>query len=165
VDPIRPCPFYEARPAGTAVYQNGPHRFKVYFADVVGRPEPARYEWDRSTLERDGVLAGLKRVGIEGVGFVCAFPHITKVFRFAPSGETNLHVRAFDTPSFSELNLAREEGYLELTCLVEAILVGEEHRRWADATSVAAYLDRWTTWEPAAVAAPDKLRRYYDSTG
>jgi hypothetical protein len=165
MEPIRACPSYAARPAGTAVYRSGPHRFKVYFADVIGRAEPARFEWDRSGMERESVLDGMKRAGIEGVGFVCAFPHVTKVFRFAPSGETNLHVRAFEPPSFRELSLGREEGYVELTCLAEAILVGEEHRSWAEAPSVDAYLDRWTTWEGAAVAAPDKLRRYYDTAG
>jgi len=151
--------------AGTALYRNGLHRFKVYFADIVGRLEPGRYEWDRSGLERNALLAGLQRMGVEGVGFVCAFPHITKVFRFAPSGETNLHVRAFDTASLEEVSLLRAEGYLEVSCLAEAILVGEEHRMWAEAATVTQYLDRFAAWEPAAVVAPGKLRRHYDSAG
>ena len=31
MEPIAPCQSYAARPAGRALYENGPHAFKVYF--------------------------------------------------------------------------------------------------------------------------------------
>ena len=82
--PIAACQTYAARSAGRAVYENGPHVFKVYLIDITGRSHPERYEWDRCGRDRDSVLTGLKRAGVEGVGFVCAFPHIAKAFRFGP---------------------------------------------------------------------------------
>jgi hypothetical protein len=159
---IEACQSYAARPAGRAVYENGPHAFKVYFIDITGRQHPERYEWDRSGRERDGVLAGLKRAEIEGIGFVCAFPHIVKVFRFGPENETVLHVRAFRPADFAKIDLARSDGYVEYACLAESIIADGEYRLWAGASTVAEYLVRWVDWQPAAVADEGKLGRYYD---
>lgn len=163
MEPIRPCNTYAARPAGTARYQRGRHAFKVYFVDIPGRAEPARYEWDRCGRERKSVVEALERASVEGVGFVVAFPHITKVFRFAPSLETVLHVRAFHTPDFAPLDLGREEGYVEQACLAEAVLAGAEYRLWAEAPSVEAYLGEWVDWAPAAIRDHRKLARHYDA--
>jgi len=159
--PIRPCATYAARPAGRARYENGPHAFKVYFIDIPGRAQPERYEWDRCGRERESVLAGLERAGVEGVGFVCAFPHIAKAFRFAPEGETNLHVRAFRPADFADLDLGREDGYVEYACLAESVIADAEYRLWAAARSVEAYLAGWVDWPAVAVADEAKLRRYY----
>ena len=64
----------------------------------------------------------LSRAAVKGIGFVTAFPHVTKVFRFAPSAETVLHVRAFHTADLTPMELARENGYLEFACYAEAAL-------------------------------------------
>ena len=160
--PVEACQSYAARPAGRVVYQNGPHAFKVYFIDITGRQHPERYEWDRCGRERDGILAGLKRAGIEGIGFVCAFPHVAKVFRFGPENETVLHVRAFRPADFAEIDLARSDGYAEYACLAESIIADAEYRLWAGAGAVAEYLARWVDWQPIAVADEGKLGRYYD---
>ena len=161
MQPIEPCQSYAARPSGRARYENGPHVFKVYFLDIIGRRQPERYEWDRSGRERDAVLTGLKRAGVEGVGFVCAFPHIAKVFRFGPESETVLHVRAFRPADFTEIDLARSDGYAEYACLAESVIADAEYRLWAGAPTVDAYLERWVDWEPVAIADEGKLRRYY----
>jgi hypothetical protein len=163
VHPITPCSPYAARPAGQRLHRVGPAAFKVYYVDIPGRAEPHRFEWEASGLGRDRVLRGLDRVGAEGVGFVCAFPHITKVFRFAPSLETVMHVKAYHTPDFSGLDLSREDGYLEFACLAEAILADGEYRLWAAAGSVEEYLAQWVDWSPTAIRDHQKLARHYDA--
>jgi hypothetical protein len=163
--PIESCPGYAARPAGRAVYENGPHAFKVYLIDITGRQHPERYEWDRCGRERDSVLVGLKRAGVEGVGFVCAFPHIAKAFRFGPESETVLHVRAFRPVDFTELDLGRSDGYVEYACLAESVIADAEYRLWAEARTVEEYLERWVDWQPVAVADEGKLGRHYRRPG
>lgn len=161
MEPIKPANPYAARPAGTAVYQNGLHVFKVYYADIYGRSEPERYEWDLCGRPRNSVLEALKQFNFEGVGFVVSFPHITKVFRFAPSAETIVHVRAYWTPDFAIVDLAREEGYMEFACYAEAIIAAEEYRSWAEALHVEEYLQRWCQWTDAPVREAAKLRQYF----
>lgn len=165
MQPIQPCPSYAARPAGRGRYESGPHAYKVYFIDITGRDRPERYEWDRCGRERESVLAGLKRAGVEGIGFVCAFPHIAKAFRFGPESETTLHVRAFRPVDFAELDLGRSDGHVEYACLAESVIADAEYRLWAAAPSVEAYLAAWVDWDPVAVADPTKLRRYYRRVG
>jgi len=161
MEPVRLCDGYAARPSGRALYTNGPHAFQVYYLDIVGRTRPEAYEWDRCGRDRDSILAGLERAGVEGVGFVCAFPHIAKVFRFAPSSETTLHVRAFRPLDFADIDLAREEGYAEYACLAESVIADGEYRLWARVESVDAYLREWVDWAPAAIADHTKLTRHY----
>jgi hypothetical protein len=161
MDPIKPANPYDARPAGTAVYRLGDSVFKVYYVDIVGRQQPERYEWDRCGRTRESVLEQLAAVPIEGIGAICSFPHITKVFRFAPSAETIMHVRAFATPDFAELDLAREEGYMEYACYAEALITAEEYRYWAQAASVDEYLSQWCEWSQAAVRDAAKLSRHF----
>lgn len=163
--PVKPCGTYDARPSGTAVYRAGQTAFKIYYVDIVGRPQRERYEWEHCGRERESLLDQLKDAAVEGVGAILAFPHITKVFRFAPSAEIIMHVRAFATPDFSEVNLVREEGYLEFACYAEAIVAAEEYRFWAEAASVEEYLEQWCHWTQAAVADHTKLGRYLGRQG
>lgn len=159
------CQPYAARSAGRALYTRGPHAFKVYFIDIPGRQRPELYEWDRSGQARPSVLAGLARAGVEGIGFVCAFPHIAKAFRFAPENETVLHVRAFRPADFAELDLGRADGYVEHACLAESVIADQEYRCWASAATVEAYLGQWVDWSPVAIADHGKLERYYHAGG
>jgi len=161
MNPIKPANPYAAYPSGVVLYRQGRHVFKVYYVDITGRDQPERYEWALCGRDRDSVLAHLRETGIEGVGFVAAFPHITKVFRFAPGAETIMHVRAFNTADFAELNLLREEGYLEFACYAEALIAADEYRVWAEADSVEAYLEHWCAWEEAPVRDHTKLARYF----
>ncbi len=163
MDTIKPCTVYNAVPSGTAVYQNGLSTFKVYYVDIVGRDKPERYEWDCCGMPREQVIALLADAGIEGVGVVASFPHITKVFRFAPSAETIMHVRGFWTPDFSPVDLSREEGYTEFACYAEAIIAADEYRYWAEALSVEAYLNQWSPWAQAPVRDNMKMARYFNA--
>ena len=162
MEPVLPANTYTARPAGTQLLRlpDGLSAFKVYFVDIIGRSEPCKYEWDPCGRDRSSVAEGLARLSVEGVGFVCAFPHITKVFRFAPSAETILHVRAFNSADFSEIDLSRSGGYVEFACLAEAIIAGDEYRFWADSESVADYLTKWCDWPLSPIVDNAKLARY-----
>jgi hypothetical protein len=162
MQPIAPCQSYAARPAGRAVYENGPHAFKVYFIDITDRRQPELYEWERGGRDRESILAGLKRAGVEGVGFVCAFPHIAKAFRFGPESETVLNVRAFRPADFAELALDRSDGYVEYACLAESVIADAEYRLWARARTVEEYLEQWVDWDPVTVVDQGKLGRHYD---
>lgn len=165
MDPVKPANIYAAYPSGTATYRHGPHVFKVYYVDIAGREQPERYEWALCGRSRDGVLNLLAQASVEGIGAVVSFPHITKVFRFAPSAETILHVRAFHTADFAEINLQREEGYLEFACYAEAIIAADEYRFWAEARTVEEYLRRWSEWHDAVIVDHTKLAEYFDSNG
>jgi len=158
----KPASPYDARSAGTRLLAcpDGRSVFKVYFLDIVGRANPERYEWDRGALSRDGFLAGLSRIA-EGVGFVTAFPHVAKVFRFGPHAETVLDVLGLKTPDLSEYPLARGDGTFEFACLAEALIAADEYGFWASAADVGGYLGRWSGFASGRIADPGKLGRYW----
>jgi hypothetical protein len=166
MDPIKPCRPYHAVNAGRDLVHGPDPRtvFKVYYVDIVGRAEPARTEWARCGLRKDLVVSALQRAaGVEGVGFVTAFPHIVKVFRFGPEAETVLNVRAWNTRDLADLSLARSDAYLEFACLAEAVIAADEFRFWAEASAVAEYLGRWSDWTEAPIRSHDKLRTWWDT--
>ena len=161
MEPVKPCNSYAARPSGTATFHNGRSVFKVYYVDIHGRSNPERFEWDLCGRTRESVIEGLRQSNVEGVGVVVSFPHITKVFRFSPAAETIMHVRAYWTPDFTEVDLSREDGYIEFACYAEAIIAGAEYAFWAQAGSVEEYLERWAKWADAPVADCGKLGRWF----
>jgi hypothetical protein len=134
MQPIKPCNTYHAvlsgkelcRPAG------GKSAFKVYFIDIIGRKEPACTVWTPSGMRAKDFPARLAQAeGVEGVGFVTAFPHITKVFRFGPEAETVMNVRAWDTRDMAPISLGRSQDYVEFACLAEAAIAADEYNAWA----------------------------------
>jgi hypothetical protein len=82
--------------------------FKLYFVSLVGRAQREKYEWGLAAYGIDAFLAQLPGRSLQGVGFITAFPHITKVFRFGPAPETNLHAAAFATPTWEKIALERK---------------------------------------------------------
>lgn len=163
MEPVKPCNPYTGRSAGTAMLRlpDGKSAFKVYYVDITGRSQPERFEWDRCGRPRAAVVEHLEAAGVEGVGFVIAFPHITKLFRFGPNPEIVLHVRAWNTADFAPLPLERGAEYYEFACLAEAIIAADEYRFWAAARTVEEYLDRWCEWPVAPVLEHAKLRRHF----
>ena len=159
---VVPCRSYHSRTVGrtTVRMPDGKSVFKVYYISIVGRDEPSRYEWSHARATRDQFEEDLRRLGPEGVGFVTAFPHITKVFRFAPAMETVLHVRAFNTADLAELKLDRDDGFVEFACYAEAAIAADEYRAWARAAAVEAYLDFFSDFNDGPVASCGKLREY-----
>lgn len=162
MEPVTPVNTYVARPAGTEFVRltDGLSAFKVYFVDIIGRSEPQRFEWDLCGRDRATIAAGLGSAGVSGVGFVTAFPHITKAFRFAPSAETILHVKAYNSADFAAIDLSRPSGYVEFACLAEAVIGADEYRYWAEATCVEEYLKRWCDWPLSPIVDHAKLARY-----
>jgi hypothetical protein len=142
---------------------DGKSTYKVYTIDLLGRDTPERYEWQHAGLSPQDLEDRLVEARLEGIGFVTAFPHITKVFRFHPDGETVLTVRAFRTPSMDAYDLDRSDGFVEFACLAEALIAAEEYRFWAAAERVETYLESWSDVEAAVVADHGKLRRYWDA--
>jgi hypothetical protein len=136
--------------------------FKVYLISILGRDDPTRFEWAHCPLSLEQFRQRFVVLRPEGVGFVTAFPHITKVFRFAPTAETVLHVRAFRTTDFSPLDLSREDSYLEFACYAEAAIAADEYHCWAAAHDVDEYLAYSSSFTDGPVVASGKLRAYCD---
>ena len=113
--------------------------FKVYFIDIRGRDDRAKYEWEHCGRTQEQFLEQLRQLSPEGVGFVTAFPHITKVFQFGPTLETNLYTTAYKTESFEDLPLDYS-GATEVGCAAEILIAAEELRFWLDAQTVDEYL-------------------------
>src|SRR3972149_6349828 len=110
MQPIKPCNTYHAVLCAKDVFRgvDGKTVFKVYFFDIVGRKDPSRTVWAQCGMRNEDFMARLGRTeGVDGVGFITAFPHITKAFRFGPEVETNLHVRGWSTPDMTPLDLGR----------------------------------------------------------
>lgn len=161
---IQPCRTYRARDAGRTrlAMPDGNSVFKIYYVSITGRDDPSRYEWGRGPFGAADFEKSFLASGLEGIGFVTAFPHIAKVFRFAPAMETVLHVRAFDTRTLQPLDLGRGEEWVEFACLAEAVVAAEEYLAWAKAETVEAYLDAWSAFADGPIAAHDKLFRYFE---
>lgn len=160
---IKPTKSYHAVVTDRELYRgtDGKTAFKVYYVDIIGRDEPSRYEWDKCSLAKPDFMARLGTTsGIEGVGFITAFPHIMKAFRFAPENEIVLNVRAWATVDMEPIDLARPGGYTEFACLAEAELAADEYRFWATSESVDEYLGKWSDYEQGRIVRNDKLRSY-----
>ena len=164
MDPVKPCnPYYGViRQHELFRGADGKTVFKVYYVDIVGRANPALTEWDKAAV---GVARWRELLaattGVEGVGFITAFPHITKAFRFGPEGENAANVRAWKTPDMQPLDLHRSGEYLEFACLAEAVLAADEFRFWAAAHTVAEYLDQWSDYVGGPVLNHRKLAAYW----
>ena len=74
------------------------------------------------------------------MGFVTAFPHITKIFRYAPEVETVVDVRKLDTATLNEVDCNRDDQYHELACYAESLIVADEYRAWASNSASAVIL-------------------------
>lgn len=160
---VKPCRTYHAKTVGRSVLRmpDGKSVFKVYYISVIGRDRPELYEWQHAPrtaadFER-AVLAG----GYEGIGFIIAFPHVTKVYRFSPDGETILDVREFDTEGMKDRDCSRSDGYHELACYAEAAIAADEYRAWAASGTVNEYLAQRSDAADFPVVSNAKLAAYW----
>ncbi len=142
---------------------DGLSAFKVYFCSITGRDTPERYEWSRCAWQKQTFLSQLQNSNYEGIGFVTAFPHIAKIFLYAPKNEILQHVSAFKPESFEALSLQREDGFLEFACLAEGVIAAAEFNYWAEANSVEEYLAKIGEFPPLGILRNDKLRQYWRS--
>jgi len=141
---------------------DGKSVFKVYYISVIGRDRPELYEWQRSPRTTADFERMFVAGGHEGVGFVICFPHVTKVYRFSPEGETILDVREFDTESMTDRDCSRSDGYHELACYAEAAIAADEYRAWARAATVEEYLAFRSDAADFPVVSNDKLAAYWN---
>lgn len=159
---VTACRTYHSKTVGGGLLRlpDGKSAFKVYYVSIIGRDEPSRFEWGKCALTAESFEAMVTKSGWEGVGFITAFPHITKVFRFAPSMETVMHVRAFNTTDLKPLSLEREDGFVEFACYAEAAIAADEYHAWAKAASVEEYLRFRSAFVDGPVKTNRKLAEY-----
>jgi hypothetical protein len=137
--------------------------FKLYYISVIGRERPELYEWrycPRSPADFERAFAS---GGYQGVGFVIAFPHVTKIYRFSPSAETILDVGEFNTDGMTPRDCSRDDGSHEFACYAEAVIAAEEYRAWAKATTVDQYLASRTDAADFPVVSHTKLATYWNA--
>ena len=118
---------------------DGKSVFKIYYISIVGRDRPEQYEWEQSPHTQADFEKAFLTGKHEGVGFVIAFPHVTKVFRFSPGAETVLDVREFDTAGMRPKDCSRSDGSHEFACYAESVISAAEYEAWASATAIDAY--------------------------
>lgn len=160
---IEACSSYQAEMDDFRLIRkaDGKSVFKVYYCSITGRPSPERYEWSRCNISKDQFAADVAASAYEGIGFVTAFPHIAKVFRFAPKAEILEHVCAFKPEDGSVISLVRDDGFYEFACLAEAVLANDEFKFWASAGSVEEYLAQRSTKKHFDVCNHAKLKQYW----
>lgn len=152
---------------------------KIYFADIRGRDNPETYEWASCGISQDDVSLGIEkcvesarpsRIGIPHIAV--AFPHVTTLFRFGDprepkERETNLYkIGSATTRDGAKMTLREPHFPYEISCPLEAVVLGKEMAAWANSGSVDEYLclliSPGTVIE---VAAPNKLRSYLEQLG
>jgi hypothetical protein len=140
---------------------DGKSAFKVYYISVIGRHTPELFEWERSPRSVADFERAFLAGGFEGIGFVLAFPHVTKIFRFSPGAETILDVREFHTDGMRPMDCARGEGFHEFACYAEAVIAADEYHAWAKARMVEEYLDTRSVAGDFPVSDNTKLAVYW----
>ena len=141
---------------------DGRSRFKVYFLSVIGRQQPDLFEWGACDDTPNAFKSRLLDSDFRGIGFITAFPHITKVFRYSPQVETVVDVRYLDTQSFESISGDRGDGYYEFACYAEAVIVSDEYDAWAVAQTVPEYLQNFSPSSDYLIASPGKLSAYWN---
>jgi hypothetical protein len=142
-------------------FPDGKSVFKIYYVSIIGRDRPEQYEWAKCPLSKADYERSLLDKPLEGIGFVTAFPHITKVFRFSPEVEIVLDVAAFDTSGLASRSLSRKEGFMEFACYAEAVLAADEYHAWAKSETTKAYLDFRSPSIDFPVRSNTKLGTYW----
>jgi hypothetical protein len=163
--PIATCQSYHAVSSGTELLNmpDGKSVFKIYYLSIIGRAQPRLYEWKRCSLTQEDFSRRFLLGAHTGIGFVTAFPHITKIFRFAPSIETVMEVKAYDTPSMAPQTCLGNGGFWEFACYAEAVIAAEEYRVWAASSTVAGYLSFWCPVSDFPITTSSKLGEYWSS--
>jgi hypothetical protein len=163
---ILPCKPYISRVDGRKLLRRPDgSAFKLYYVSLLGRGKPEPYDWGASPGKAEAFEAALAGLAPEGVGFITAFTPIVKIFRFAPSAETIMHVRVVNPATMAPLDLARPEGYMEFACYAEAALAADEYRAWAAAATVEEYLETFSHFEGGPVVKNDKLAAWAGRQG
>ena len=162
---ITMCRTYHGQTVGRGVARmpDGRSVFKLYYISVIGRDRPELYEWRSGPRSHAEFERAFVAGGYQGVGFVIAFPHVTKIYRFSPAMETILDVSEFDTDGMTPRDCTRDDGSHEFACYAEAVLAAEEYRAWAKATTVDEYLAYRSDAADFPVVSNTKLAAYWNA--
>lgn len=160
---LKPSKPYRAKLDGRSLIRmpDGKSVFKVYYLSLAGRDDPGRYEWEGNAFTTANFEDSFSSGDFEGIGFVTAFPHVTKVFRFSPWNETVLDVREIDTRLGADLDLNRPDGSHEFACYAEVVIAALECAAWAQAPSVESYLAFYCKATDFEVQSHTKLAEYW----
>lgn len=139
---MTPCRPYHGRTHHSKIITmpNPKSVFKIYYISIIGRDQPELYEWEHCPLSPEQFEETLRSGPHEGIGFIIAFPHITKVFRFSPGAETVLDVSEFQTTGMRPKDGSRGDGSHEFACYAESMIAADEHEAWAKAATIEEYL-------------------------
>jgi hypothetical protein len=161
---IEICKPYHAVLSGTNILKLPDRKsvFKVYYLSVVGRDAPQLYEWPFCALSQTGFEQLVLASAHAGIGFITAFPSITKLFRFSPQKETVLDVSVFHSETLRPLDMGRGDGWGEFACLAEAEIAAAEYGAWAKAATVEDYLNFRCPLNDFPVGHHAKLRTYWN---
>jgi hypothetical protein len=161
---ISTCQPYHAQIVSSRLIHmpDGKSVFKIYFVSIIGRDSPQKYEWAHSAYTREQFEQDLQGTTCKGIGFVIAFPHITKVFRFSPVNETVLDVSEYRTQTWQPLDCSRGDGSHEFACYAETIIASQEHTAWANAANLDEYLGSRCHQSDFPVIRHDKLADYWN---
>ena len=157
------CKPYHARTSvqNLLFMPDGKSVFKIYYVSIIGRDNPEQFEWEYSHYTRADFEQTFLSGAFEGIGFVTAFPHITKVFRFSPYAETILDVSEFHTVNMQPKDCSHEDDSHEFACYAESVISADEYEAWAKAASAAEYLGFRSTKTEFPVVSNKKLSAYW----
>ncbi len=160
---ITPCRPYHGQTVNRSLLQmpDGISVFKVYYISVIGRDTPERFEWRHAPRTFADFETATRATGVEGIGFILAFPHVAKIFRFSPSGETVIDVREFHTDGMRAMDCTRADGFHEFACYAEAAIAADEFQAWAKAATVEEYLGFRSEAADFPIASHMKLAVYW----
>jgi hypothetical protein len=160
---IQNCKSYHAQTVGQRLLRmaDGKSTFKLYYVSIIGRDRPEQYEWGHCPQTQPDFEKNFLAGGYSGLGFVIAFPHITKIFRFSPYTETSLDVSEFRTDGMRRLDRTRDDGSHEFACFAESVIAASEHAAWAQASTVDGYLASRCEQIDFPIANHQKLALYW----
>jgi hypothetical protein len=143
---------------------------KLYQADIRGRPDPTRCEWNHCgrsiepTIEAIRKYLQLHNNSSEPPYVAISFPHATTLFRWGTpynpkERETNLYKLGLGrTPDGRNMTFEAPSGLMEVGCPLELLVLGQEAEFWSSAGSVQEYLGLWVpNGQVISVINPNKL--------
>jgi hypothetical protein len=160
---IQNCKSYHAQTVGQRLLKmpDGKSVFKLYYLSINRRDRPEQYEWGHCRQTQPDFEKNFLAGGYCGLGFVTAFPHVTKIFRFSPYAETSLDVSEFQTDGMRPLDCTRDDGSHEFACYAETVIAAAEHAAWAVAATVEQYLSFRCAQVDFQIANHQKLAAYW----
>lgn len=160
---IKKCRTYHARLVNQNVLHmsDGKSVFKIYYLSIMGREKPEDYEWEYCPLSQDSLEKMILAGKHEGIGFITSFPHITKIFRFSPHGETVLDISEYHTHNMQPMDFSRGDGTHEFACFAESVISAEEYQAWASAKTVEEFIAFRCKSTDFPVVSHTKLASYW----